>query len=71
MTDQNARQFEPRLRPQQPPPPPGLDKKRDRLVLKVPRFIEGEAEGRYAISALVILVLVALAALVALKAFIP
>lgn len=34
---------------------------RDRLIFKIFRLIEGEAEGRFAISALVALVLAALA----------
>ncbi len=33
---------------------------RDRLTFKLFRFVEGEAEGRFAISALVALVLAAL-----------
>jgi hypothetical protein len=43
--------------------------KRDRLTFKVFRFVEGEAEGRFAIGALVALVLSALIASAALTGF--
>jgi hypothetical protein len=40
---------------------------RDRLVFRCFRFVEGEAEGRFAISALVALVLAVLIMLLTLK----
>jgi hypothetical protein len=40
---------------------------RDRLIFKVFRLLEGEAEGRFAISALVALVLAALVVLIMLN----
>lgn len=40
---------------------------RDRLIFRLFRLVEGEAEGRFAISALVTLVLAALLICVALK----
>jgi hypothetical protein len=42
---------------------------RDRLIFKFFRLVEGEAEGRFAISALVILVLAAVVGSFALKGF--
>jgi hypothetical protein len=40
---------------------------RDRLIFRFFRLVEGEAEGRFAISALVALVLAALVICIALK----
>jgi hypothetical protein len=44
---------------------------RNRLIFKFFRLVEGEAEGRFAISALVALVLAALIVSVILKAAVP
>jgi hypothetical protein len=41
--------------------------KRDRLVFRMFRLVEGEAEGRFAIYALVFLVVAALVASIVLK----
>ena len=40
---------------------------RDRLIFRLFRIVEGEAEGRFAISALVALVIVILVVCIALK----
>jgi hypothetical protein len=44
---------------------------RDRLLFKVFRIVEGEAEGRFAISALVALVLAALTVSLILNGVVP
>jgi hypothetical protein len=43
--------------------------KRDRLVFRLFRLVEGEADGRFAISALAFLVVAALVASFLLRAF--
>jgi hypothetical protein len=45
--------------------------KRDRLLFRFFRIVEGEAEGRFAISALVALVLAALTVSLILKGVVP
>jgi hypothetical protein len=45
--------------------------KRDRLLFRFFRVVEGEAEGRFAISALVALVLTALTVSLILKGVVP
>ena len=45
--------------------------KRDRLLFRVFRIVEGEAEGRFAISALVAIVLAALTVSLIWKGVVP
>jgi len=52
-------------------PDEAMDAKRDRLIFKFFRLVEGEAEGRFAISALVTLVLAALIVSLMLKGAVP